>query len=160
MNGCAAAILTVLTSLPNRASDFDEHAPTIAAAIAQVSSSSREAAGLVTLGELESRFAPRIQAGECRKLECDRGLAHGFFQLHADKVGTTVWNELVGLEKTTIDLNVRIAARILGRGRRVCRSEAGAFSYFALGHCGFAGGPRRATIAARFATRLSACNDS
>src|SRR5262245_45105811 len=155
---CEIAIWDALITLPNRPAAFDEHAGAIAFAMAGATQRARDAATLLSVGYFESGFQPRIQAGECRKLECDRGLARGFWQMHASPL-VPEWGDLIGLEEDTILVGASAAARILKRGRRVCRSESGAISYFAVGTCfGWRGADERARFAEKIERKLGACN--
>lgn len=153
MTPCELALLAALNGLPNRPAAFDEHSPQIAAALAGATRGARDAATLFAVGYYESGFLPRIQEGECRPHECDHGKAHSFWQLHDWVSG---WNELVGMDRVNVAADV--AARILRRGRRVCHTEAGAISFFAVGTCfGWRGADQRAAFSLKIEQKLAAC---
>ncbi len=157
MSKCDLQLWDALVSLPNRPAAFDEHAPQIAAALAVATRHARDAATLFAVGYFESGFQPRIQDGDCRKLECDRGQARGFWQMHADTAGQQVWADLLGMDH--VDLGAVVAARKLRWGRRICHSEAGAISYFAVGTCfGWRGADNRAKFAEKIERKIPACN--
>jgi hypothetical protein len=153
MTPCALALATVIRSMPGADS---AHVPTIADAIATVAPTPERAALLVAIGYRESGFMPRIQAGDCRKFECDRGLSRSFWQIHKFSRAPE-WHDLLGLEPPTIKLAARVADRKLRSGLQVCKTTAGAASYFARGDCRWPGGVRRGALADSLRPRLSAC---
>jgi hypothetical protein len=166
---CAEAIERVLLKLPNRTPDFAEHAPTIAAAIDRATTGTREASTLIAVGMYESGFLPRIQRGDCRcyvvrsqkQCECDWDgrvfRSRGWFQLQHTSAAPE-WPDLIGLDQPTVDLNARVAFRILRRGYRKCRTVAGAISYYAVpSTCAWSGAPRRARFAAMVERKIGAC---
>ncbi len=154
---CERELWDALVSLPNRPAAFDEHAPQIARALFGATRHARDAATLFAVGYFESGFQPRIQEGDCRKHECDRGLARGFFQIHEDTAGQQVWADLLGMDR--VGLGASVAARKLRWGRKMCHSESGAISYFAVGTCfGWRGADNRAKFAEKIERKIAACN--
>jgi hypothetical protein len=96
----------------------------IAAAVAEVSREAprapREwAALLLTIGYHESTFSLRIQRGQCRPLECDHGRARSAWQLHKNLFTAPVWEQLHGVENTSIQ--VRAASEALKRAYFTCQ---------------------------------------
>jgi hypothetical protein len=147
------ALLAALNALPARPAAFDEHAPQIAEALAQATRGTRDAATLFAVGYFESGFQPRIQEGLCKPNECDRGRARSFWQLHDWVRG---WSDMIGMDRVGVAADV--AARILRRGRRVCHSEAGAISFFAVGTCfGWKGADQRAAFSLKIEQKLASC---
>lgn len=156
MSKCDLQLWDALVSLPNRPAAFDEHAPQIAHALAAVTRRAADAATLFSVGYFESGFLPRIQEGDCRKAECDRGRARGFWQMHQDTAGAA-WTDLLGMENT--EVGAQVAARKLRHGRRVCHSESGAISFYAVGTCfGWKGSETRAKFAEKIERKIGACN--
>lgn len=49
------------------------------------------AALLMTVAAHESALSARIQRGECRPLECDRGRAWGLWQMHKNTLNAEAW---------------------------------------------------------------------
>ena len=95
----------------------------IALAVAEVSRDAprppREwAALLLTIGYHESTFSLRIHRGECKPYECDRGKARSAWQLHKNLFTAPVWDQLHGLEHTTVQ--VRAASEALKRAYFTC----------------------------------------
>lgn len=95
----------------------------IAAAVAEVSRDAprppREwAALLLTIGYHESAFSLRIQRGECKPHECDRGRARSAWQLHKNLFTAPVWEQLHGIEHTAVQ--VRAASDALKRAYYTC----------------------------------------
>lgn len=81
---------------------------------------------LTVVGNFETHFSLRIQSGECRRNECDRGKAAGTWQLHVGgSVTQTEWEELVGLDPAAVDLSASEAATTLRRAVGMCRKEHG-----------------------------------
>ena len=104
---------------PDKSAQLDA----IAAAIADVSRdaprSPREwAALLLTIGYHESTFSLRIQRGQCKPHECDNGRARSAWQLHKNLFTAPVWDQLHGVENTTIQ--VRAASDALKRAYFTC----------------------------------------
>lgn len=122
----------------------------LAESIARQSNGDRWLAALaVSVGHHETKFLERIQAGRCKPLECDRGLARGYFQPHRDASLLTRerWDDLVGLEQENVDLQVKVVLQLLRRGRKVCKTLEGAASYYAVGHCRWPGARKRGKTA-------------
>jgi hypothetical protein len=104
---------------PDKSAQLDA----IAAAIADVSidapRSPREwAALLLTIGYHESTFSLRIQRGQCKPHECDRGRARSAWQLHKNLFTAPVWDQLHGVENTAVQ--VRAASDVLKRAYFTC----------------------------------------
>lgn len=95
----------------------------IAAAVAEVSRDAprppREwAALLLTIGYHESTFSLRIQRGQCKPHECDRGKARSAWQLHKNLYTAPIWDQLHGIEHTAVQ--VRAASEALKRAYFTC----------------------------------------
>ena len=95
----------------------------IASAIAEVSKDAprapREwAALLLTIGYHESTFSLRIQRGQCKPHECDHGRARSAWQLHKNLFTAPVWDQLHGIENTSVQ--VRAASEALKRAYFTC----------------------------------------
>lgn len=95
----------------------------IAAAIAEVSHDAprppREwAALLLTIGYHESTFSLRIQRGQCKPHECDRGRARSAWQLHKNLFTAPIWDQLHGIENTRVQ--VKAASDALKRAYFTC----------------------------------------
>jgi hypothetical protein len=95
----------------------------IAAAVAEVSRDAprppREwAALLLTIGYHESAFSLRIQRGQCKPHECDRGKARSAWQLHKNLYTAPIWDQLHGIEHTAVQ--VRAASEALKRAYFTC----------------------------------------
>lgn len=153
------AVLLTLSANPDRA-------PTIATAIHQASGGNpRLAALIVTTGHFESRFQDRIQAGECKRWECDsyvtrsgevRFRARSFFQLQRPAAASwDEWASTTGLEPENVTLAAAVAGRLLSRGLRGCGTLDGAFGVYAGVGCRWVGAPRRVAMARRIESRLS-----
>lgn len=104
---------------PDKSAQLDA----IAAAIAEVSHDAprppREwAALLLTIGYHESNFSLRIQRGECKPHECDHGRARSAWQLHKNLFNAAVWEQLHGVENTSIQ--VQAASDALKRAYFTC----------------------------------------
>lgn len=104
---------------PDKSAQLDA----IAAAIAEVSKDAprapREwAALLLTIGYHESTFSLRIQRGQCKPHECDRGRARSAWQLHKNLFTAPIWDQLHGVENTAIQ--VRAASDALKRAYFTC----------------------------------------
>jgi hypothetical protein len=133
--------------LPER--ERAEQVRPIAEAIARWSDDRELAAIAVSVAWHETKFLARIQAGDCKKFECDRGRARGYFQPHEDAslLARERWDDLVGLGDHNVDAQAEVALQLLRRGRKVCRTLEGAASYYAVGHCRFPGAKKRARTA-------------
>ncbi len=104
---------------PDKSAQLDA----IAAAVAEVSKDAprapREwAALLLTIGYHESTFSLRIQRGQCKPYECDRGRARSAWQLHKNLFTAPVWDQLHGIENTKVQ--VRAASDALKRAYFTC----------------------------------------
>jgi hypothetical protein len=104
---------------PDKSAQLDA----IAAAVAEVSQDAprapREwAALLLTIGYHESTFSLRIQRGQCKPYECDRGRARSAWQLHKNLFTAPIWDQLHGVENTKVQ--VRAASDALRRAYFTC----------------------------------------
>lgn len=104
---------------PDKSAQLDA----IALAVAEVSKDAprppREwAALLLTIGYHESTFSLRIQRGQCKPHECDRGRARSAWQLHKNLFTAPVWDQLHGIENT--EVQVRAASDALKRAYFTC----------------------------------------
>ncbi len=104
---------------PDKSAQLDA----IAAAIADVSRDAprppREwAALLLTIGYHESTFSLRIHRGQCKPHECDNGRARSAWQLHKNLFTAPVWDQLHGIENTSIQ--VQTASDALKRAYFTC----------------------------------------
>lgn len=104
---------------PEKSAQLDQ----IAAAIAEVSRDAprapREwAALLLTIGYHESTFSLRIQRGQCKPHECDRGRARSAWQLHRNTFNAGIWDQLHGIENTRVQ--VQAASDALKRAYFTC----------------------------------------
>lgn len=118
----------------------------IAAAIAEVSRDAprapREwAALLLTIGYHESTFSLRIHRGECRPHECDNGRARSAWQLHKNLFTAPIWDQLHGIENTSIQ--VQAASDALKRAYFTCSRSGvpwlqGTLNAYAGRRCGAA----------------------
>jgi hypothetical protein len=162
MTPCTLAIASVLSALPGTEPAFANHVPALAQSIASVASSPERAAVYVTIGRFESNFLERVQAGNCKPWECDRGRARSWFQLHAQRmVPRAEWLTLTGLEPEAIARATNAAARIVDRGFRACGTMGGVLSYYARGACrGWTGVEGRRMFSERIRPKLLACTGS
>lgn len=104
---------------PNKAAQLDAIAAAIADASRDAPRAPREwAALLLTIGYHESTFSLRIQRGECKPHECDRGRARSAWQLHKNLFTAPIWDQLHGIENTTIQ--VQAASDALKRAYFTC----------------------------------------
>jgi hypothetical protein len=124
----AAWVRAAMDALPCYVEDRDDpdksaQLDAIAAAVAEVSKDAprapREwAALLLTIGHHESTFSLRIQRGQCKPYECDRGRARSAWQLHKNLFTAPVWDQLHGVENTKVQ--VRAASDALRRAYFTC----------------------------------------
>jgi hypothetical protein len=124
----AAWVRAAMDALPCYVEDRDDpdksaQLDAIAAAVAEVSKDAprapREwAALLLTIGYHESTFSLRIQRGQCKPFECDRGRARSAWQLHKNLFTAPVWDQLHGIENTKVQ--VRAASDALKRAYFTC----------------------------------------
>lgn len=86
------------------------------------------AAILTTIAWHESRFSLDVHAGRCRPRECDpdshgRARARGLWQIWRPyKMPDHEWELLAGLDPESTRFSAVVAARIVVRSRRMCRS--------------------------------------
>lgn len=163
-------ILAALLALPNtdlRATP--ERGPMVAGAIARACDGEpRLCALLVSVGFHESRFLDRIQAGQCRRYECDafvtrsgevRYRARSWWQLHRHAAASAEeWRATTGLAPENVSTAALVAANVIRRGLRACGSNAGAVAYYALGRCRWSGAESRVAMALRIQRRLAGGN--
>lgn len=100
-----AMILTFLLSLTVQKEDATNplklyQLAIIADAIAQVSKTPAEAARSITMGFWETGWNLRVHAGQCKKWECDHGLARGPWQVHKDGMPMSKWVTMHGIDHT------------------------------------------------------------
>lgn len=77
----------------------------VAAENAPKSRTAREwSALLLTVLKHETGGSLRIQEGRCKPFECDRGRARGLFQEHKSKRNEPIWEQLVGVENTAVQV--------------------------------------------------------
>ena len=104
---------------PDKTAQLDAIAAAIAEASKDAPRPPREwAALLLTIGHHESGFSLRIQRGECKPFECDHGRARSAWQLHKNLYTAPVWDQLHGIENTTIQ--VKTASEALKRAYFTC----------------------------------------
>lgn len=109
----------------------------------------------VAVGHFESGFQERIQAGKCRRYECDAKYGPGgeflghrsksYWQLQRTSFSAPFWEDMTGSEIMPTFEAARAAARVLGAGRKKCHSVGGAVSWYATHDCSAA--DRRAAFA-------------
>jgi hypothetical protein len=126
---------------------------------------SQLAAILIVQGYFESRFAARVQAGRCRRDECDAiwlpggrifHRARSYWQLHASPlVPWAEWRNLSGTELSPTSDAAYAAARVVGYGYSRCDSIDGAIAIFATGRsCRWSHVSRRAWMIRSIALEL------
>ena len=82
------------------------------------------AAYLITIAKFETNFSLRIQMGNCRKKECDHGLAVGLFQLHESKIlPHEEWEGLKGLSAEVVEKQATYALGYISGGRFACGKD-------------------------------------
>jgi len=99
----------------------------------------------VAVGWFESGFQERIQAGRCRKYECDAKYGPGgvflghrarsYWQLQKTSFVAPFWDDMVGSDPMPTFEAARGAARVLGAGYKRCHSLGGAVSWYATHDC-------------------------
>lgn len=155
-----AIVLVWILSLPQKwgeevpVAQHEKNVRPVAAAIARHPDIAPE---LVTVIHFETKFLERIQAGRCKPWECDRGRARSYLQLQktAAQHVPAVWDDIVGLEPENIDAAVNAAAPILRKAKRICKTSAGAISYYARGACrGWKPAAERGALADRLRASL------
>lgn len=92
------------------------------------------AALMLTVANHETHFSIRISDGQCKKWECDRGLARGMWQLHANYFNRAEWFRQNG----DIGLQAKLASAQLKRAYATCPQDfpRGALNAFAGRRCG------------------------
>lgn len=156
----SAIVLTWILSLPQAWSEevpVAQHEADVRPVAAAISRHPDIAPELVSVIWYESKFLKRIQAGRCKPHECDRGRARSYLQLQKTAAAhiPEVWDDIVGLEPENIDAAVDAAAPILRKGKRICRTSAGAISYYARGACkGWKPAAERGALADRLRASL------
>lgn len=167
------AVLVVLLALPNTGlEESPAYATALAGAIVDASNGNpTKAAVLVAVGQSESRFLERIQAGDCRPPtrsrmgECDayrlpdgriEFRARGVWQTHRHAaVSAAEWDAVNGTDPHNVQTAARVAARALMRGWRLCRSVEGAIANYAVGTgCRWHRADERAASARNIEARL------
>lgn len=96
-------------------------------------------ASLVVLGNAESNFMGRVQAGQCKKYECDPNKfgavrAASYWQIHkAPNQTEEEWKKYIGLHLTNVTAAAWRACTLLGGYLHSCGSLSGAFGKYASG---------------------------
>jgi len=115
------------------------------------------AAILIVQGYFESRFAAHVQAGRCRRDECDAiklpggrvfHRARSYWQLHASALlPWPEWYSIAGVEFVPTADAAYAAARVLGLGLVRCETLEGTIAMFATGRsCHWARAAQRARM--------------
>lgn len=95
----------------------------------------RCAAVLIRLGQDESRFASRIQAGRCGAHECDRGRSRGVWQINRGAVNSSTWAALGRYDHEALRVGARQALRVWRAGLKRCGGNlACARAFYRHGH--------------------------
>lgn len=120
---------------------------------------------LIGVGHFESGFLPRIQAGQCRKWECDAAYdllgkflyfkARSYWQLQKTSFARAGWEQMIGVELFPTFEAARAASRVLGAGVRACGSVEGAISWYGAQHCQWRPASRRYALVRRLEQSLS-----
>lgn len=117
----------------------------IAVAIAGASANRTEAAALLALGEVETRFARYVSEDRChegpRGMRCDEGRSRSVWQLQRAAC-PSLWELPPGDQRATY-VAAQCAVRLLRYGRAKCGSVAGAFAVYAGRPCKDRIGPPR-----------------
>jgi hypothetical protein len=116
----------------------------------------------VAVGHFESGFQERIQAGQCRRHECDAKFGPGgvflyhrarsYWQLQRTSFSAPFWEDMTGPELIPTFESARAATRVLGAGYKKCHSLGGAVSWYATHDCSAA--DRRAAFAEDLARKV------
>lgn len=139
--------MAMLVALPGAT---PEHSEDIANAIAEAGNGDRLlVAELAAIGHFESGFTARIQAGACRKDECDFGRARSYYQFQRTSYSRYAWETSVGLEPEAILEASKVAAAILLAGRKACRTVEGTLAFYATSRCRWSGARYRARLVDR-----------
>lgn len=170
-----AAILAALLDLPGVDGPTAE---LVAPAIAKASGGNRTVSALLIVqGYQESKFLPRIMAGQCRgpfrdrlgrfqPAECDgfldrsgrlRFRSRSAWQLQAGAAASLEeWRATTGTAPENVTTAATVAARVLRRGLARCHTVEGAIALYATGSsCRWSGAGRRAALARRIEVRIS-----
>lgn len=126
---------------------------------------SRIASLLIMTGYRESRFLDRIQAGECKRYECDSFIApdgtlrfrsRSYWQLQRTaSISLEEWQSTTGLNSENISTAAMVSARLFSRGLKACGTLEGAIAVYARGAgCQWVGAKRRADMARRIQVKL------
>lgn len=150
-----AAISSLLLSLPNV--DLAEPEKLAVPMAELYRENPRATVLLIAIGYYESRYLDRIQAGQCRRWECDAFVWRGevrfrslsYFQLQRSACASREeWLSAKGLSGEAVGAAVGIAGRRVASGLRACGTFEGAASWYAYGSCrGWAGAKKRARLA-------------
>lgn len=102
-----------------KAAQQGEFVAAISRAAADAPRQPREwAALMLAVLEAETHGSLRIHEGRCKPLECDRGRARGPWQPHRNAHNRDVWDQLIGVENTTVQ--ARVASDMLKRAYWRC----------------------------------------
>jgi hypothetical protein len=141
----AQALLVLLNALPRHYTDKnevgrDERLQSLSVAIAEgvqhtieqkyFSDATVLGAAVVYLGNIESHYAYRIQAGLCRSWECDKNLAVGPWQGHRRDSWT---DEYWAHYRESLTEQATVAAQTIAGNLGTCHSMAGAFGLYNTG---------------------------
>ncbi len=126
-----AYTLAALNALPFAVEDREHDLkPAQYVAIAQAVSQLKPPAGMgakdwralvLAVGAAETHYLIRVMDGQCRPLECDKGLARSAWQMHRNLFNAPVWDRLQGL--SNIPLQVTTADAMLKRAYHQCRAS-------------------------------------
>lgn len=135
-----AAILSALSILPTFHEDVelgsqrDEQLKVVATALAEEApryrrtwpgSTAELVAFAVAIAKHETHLSARIQAGRCKPLECDRGKARSYWQLHKNALTDEEWQRTVGLEQENVSFAARVALKRIVSSRNLCKLYEG-----------------------------------
>lgn len=107
-----------------------------------------------TIAIHESGLMRRIALGDCRRWECDAGLARGYFQAHRHWYTPEEWDEIRGAEYEPVATAALGASRALGVGLRRCGTVEGATAHYACNRCSWSGTPARLATYRRLLAKL------
>lgn len=125
LKGILAVALSLVVFHEDREASAEKTAQlnAIAAAVAEFTKTPDEAAFLIAWGQAETNYSLRIQRGQCRRWECDRGRARGPWQVHRLRnMPLEKWDRMHGIENTRAQVEhaVKMTRWALGR----CKGDA------------------------------------
>jgi hypothetical protein len=123
LKGILAVALSLVVFHEDREASAEKTAQlnAIAAAVAEFTKTPDEAAFLLAWGQAETNYSLRIQRGQCRRWECDRGRARGPWQAHRNGMPLERWERMVGVENTRVQAEQ--AARHARWALRQCKDD-------------------------------------